>query len=252
MKLSNRTLILSIITAVILLCGCAAIFLFLTQPRLGSAPAAGDGPAGPEATAPLPSVLPTSVPEITAIPAIKEARRLTLEYPPQLRAGDSDLVRLTLEVDDLGNITPTAQLDGNVITGKVIEIPNLYETHHVVAEARFDIAGLEIRPSGLISEPLAEGNSVTFYWSIRPQEVGIYRGTVWLYLRFVDKQSGEESRKAVSAQIVEIKAVNFFGLSANFARATGVVGSVVGAVIGFPFFEDIVKWLFKRRKRGAM
>jgi len=249
MKLSNRTLVFSIITAVILLGGCAAILLLLTQPLMGSAPAAGEGPSEPEATAPLPSVLPTSVPESTAVPAINEARRLTLEYPPQLRAGDSDLVRLTLEVDDLGNLTPTAQLDGNVITGEVIEIPNLYETHHVVAEAQFDIAGLDIRPTGLTSQPLGPGQPVTFYWSIQPQEVGKYRGTVWLYLRFVDKQNGQESRKAVSAQIVEIDAVDLFGLSANFARATGVVGSVVGAVIGFPFFEDIVKWFLRRRNR---
>jgi hypothetical protein len=31
-----------------------------------------------------------------------------------MRAGDSDIVRLTLEVDDLGNITPTAEIEGNV------------------------------------------------------------------------------------------------------------------------------------------
>ncbi len=118
-----------------------------------------------------------------------------------------------------------------------------------MAETRFDIAGMEVRPSELSSEPLSPGKPVTFYWSIHPQEVGVYRGTIWFYLRFVDKQSGEESRRTVSAQIVEIEAVNFFGLSANFARTTGVVGSVVGAVIGFPFLEDIVKWYFRRRKR---
>jgi hypothetical protein len=166
-----------------------------------------------------------------------------------MRAGDSDLVRLTLEVDELGNITPTAQMSGNIITGKVVEIPNLYESHHVIVETRFDIAGLEVRPTELVSEPLSPGNSVTFYWSIRPPEVGDYRGTIWLYLRFVDKQNGEESRKTVSAQIVEIKAVNLFGLSGNFARILGVIGSVVGTVLGFPFLEDILKFILKKRSK---
>jgi hypothetical protein len=65
----------------------------------------------------------------------------------------------------------------------------------------------------------------------------------------VDKSSGAESRKPVSAQLVEIEAVNLLGLSGEFARATGVVGSIVGTVIGFPFFEDLVRFLLKRRNK---
>ena len=251
MRLSKRTLIISILIGLTVLCGCFAVYFFSTQSLGASAPPPEEAPAAVESTAPLPSEVPTSeVPEVTAQPALPERRFLTLEFPPRIRAGDSDLVRLTLEVDDLGNVTPTAEIGGNVVTGEVIEIPNLYESHHVIAEARFDMAGMEIRPTELISEPLALGNSATFYWSIRPQEVGLYRGTVWLYLRFVDKQSGEESRKTVSAQIVEIEAVNLLGLSGGLARTTGVIGSIVGTIIGFPFFEDIIKFLFKRRIKG--
>jgi hypothetical protein len=77
----------------------------------------------------------------------------------------------------------------------------------------------------------------------------VYRGTIWFYLRFVDKSSGEESQKTVSAQIVEIEAVNFLGLPTNLARSTGVIGSIVGTIIGFPFFEDILKFLLKKRTK---
>jgi hypothetical protein len=46
--------------------------------------------------------------------------------------------------------------------------------------------------------------------------------------------------------------VNLFGVPAKVVRSVGGVGSVVGAVVGFPFFEDIVKFLFKKRpKRKA-
>lgn len=222
-----------------------------TASEPGDAPVATDVPSDatevspPEPTQPAPSELPT------AQPAMPERRYLTLEFPPEIRAGDSDRVRLTLEVDDLGNITPTAEVGGNVVTGEVIEIPNLYETHQVVAEARFDIAGLEVQPMDLISQSLTQGTSATFYWSVRPQEVGVYRGTIWLYLRFVDKSSGEESRKPISAQSVEIEAVNFLGFSGKFARTTGVVGSIVGTVIGLPFLEDIIKFLFKGRSKSG-
>lgn len=189
-------------------------------------------------------------PQPAAQPALPERRRLTLEIPPRIRAGDSDRIRLTLEMDDLGHITPTAQAGGNVVTGEMIEIPNLYETHNVIAEAQFDITGLQISPAERVSQSLLPGQSVTFYWSILPAGVGIYRGTIWFYLRFVDKVSGDQSERAVSAQPVEIEAVNFLGLSANAARLFGAVGSVVGTVVGFPFIEDVVKFLFVRWKRG--
>jgi len=242
-------LVFSIMIGVAVLCGCALVYLFASQPWMGSAPPDGSEPIGVAPTESLPSELPTSViPVSTPQPALPERRRLTLEFPPQIRAGDSDVVRLTLEVDDLGGITPTAEIGGNVVTGQVIEVQNLYETHHVIAEARFDMAGMEISPADLSSQPLAQGQSVTFYWSIRPPEAGVYRGTVWLYLRFVDKQNGEESQKAVSAQLVEIKATNLLGLSGNFARTSGVIGSVVGTVLGFPFFEDVLRSLIRRRK----
>ena len=202
-------------------------------------------------TATLVAIQGTSVPpsvSLTAQPAIPERRRLTLEFPPQIRAGDSDRVRLTLEVDDQGNLTPTAEVAGNLVTGEVIEIPNLYETHHVIVGAQFNIAGLQVSPADRVSQSLAPGQSVTFYWSILPGDVGIYRGTIWLYLTFVDMVSGIQTERAISAQPVEIEAVNYLGLSVNTARSFGVVGSIIGTVLGFPFLEEIVKFLFRRRR----
>jgi hypothetical protein len=166
-----------------------------------------------------------------------------------MRAGvEGDVIRLTLEVDDLGNITPTAQIEGNTVVGETIQIPDLYETHNVTAEARLDLAGMLVQPAEAIYEPLKRGQSATFYWSIHPQTPGTYRGTVWLHLNFAEKITGEQSRIAISAQMVQIKAVDFFGLSVTVARASGVAGSIVGGVIGFPFLEDILKFFFKRRR----
>jgi len=137
---------------------------------------------------------------------------LTLEFPPVLRAGDADVVRLTLEVDSQGNLTPTAEINGNTTTGEVIVIPNLYETHNVLAEARLDMAGMEVSPAGIVSETLLPGQKLLFYWSIRSGEVGKSRGTVWFYLRFGQKDGSPESRQALSAQVIEIETQTFFGL----------------------------------------
>jgi len=182
-------------------------------------------------------------------PVIHEARRLTLEFPPKIRAGDSDLVRLTLEVDDLGNITPTAEMDGNEIIGEVVEIRDLYETHYVIAEAKMNMAGVEIVPSELISEPLLRGESVTFYWSVLPEDAGVYRGRVWFYLRFVPKDGGKEETRTITSQPVEISATTFLGFKAGPARTAGAIGSFLGAVLGFPFVDDVLKFLWKRFKK---
>jgi hypothetical protein len=213
-------------------------------------------PAQPQPTAEAPVVIATSGSQeelpVPSAPEIPETRRLTLEYPPKMRADvESSIVRLTLGVDDLGNITPTAQVDGNLVSGETIQIPNLYETHHVTAEARLDLAGMQVAPNGATFEPLKPGQSATFFWSIRPSDAGTYRGTVWLHLNFRDKTSGEENRIAVSAQVVEIEAVDFFGLPANVARTSGLLGSIIGGVLGFPFFGDIVKFILKRRRKSS-
>ena len=204
-----------------------------------------------ESAAPAPqstAEVVSAVTQVSALPSIPETRRLTLEFPAKMRAGvEGDIIRLTLEVDDLGNITPTAQIEGNIVVGETIEIPDLYETHNVVAEANLDLAGMEVQPAESIFESLSRGQSATFYWSIRPQEPGTYRGTVWLHLNFEDKVSGEKSRIAVSAQIIEIEAVDFFGMPVNLARTSGAIGSLIGGVIGFPFLEEIIKFLFKKK-----
>jgi len=229
---------------------------------LGAAPEAGAPPAEEPAAQdeqvlpqPTQSILETPIPPANSEPqpAIPEYRRLTLEFPPVMRTGDSARIRMQLEVDDQGNITPTAIVEGNLVTGEVIEIPNLYETHLVVAEARLDMAGMEVQPPGTISEPLTPGNSVTFFWSVRPTESGSYEGTAWLHLRFIPMSTlnGEqESRIAVSAQFLEIEARSLLGfLNGGLARGIGALGSLFGSVLGFPFVDDFLKWIWRKLRQ---
>ena len=255
---------------ILLMLAGAAIFMATAVCGFGSsaAPAptdlfnvpSGGGAPAPTAAAALPTLPvtiqpsggePTQEPVLPAPPpAVPESRRVTLEYPPHLRQGDSDVVRLTLEVDNLGNVTPTAETQGNTVEGQTVQIPNLYETHFVIAEARLDLAGVDVRPDGEVSEPLLPGQSATFFWSVHPASAGTYRGTAWLFLRFVDKKTSQESRIPISAQSVQISTSEVLGMGGGVARTVGGVGSVVGAVLGFPFADEVLKWLWKRIRRG--
>jgi hypothetical protein len=224
-------------------CGAAATRSLDRSER----PAMTSQPSNP-ALAPthVPTQAPARVP--TPMPAIPEARTLFMEWPPTIRVGDSRRIHLTLQVDEEGRLTPTVSEAGNVSRGVPLQIPNLYETHNVVVEARFDIAGVQISPQGEVMEPMQPGQAVNFYWSVKPQDVGTYQGTIWLHLHFIPRQGGAEQRIPLTAQPIEIKAINFLGLGGTLARILGGVGTLLGSVLGL---DNVVSWLWGRLKKRA-
>lgn len=233
-----------LLSLVLLLAGCG----------MGSeGTGAGEG-VSPALTAQSPTDQPAPLPtqaEILGAPAVREARMLTLEWPPKIRTGDSDVIRLTLEVDERGNITPTAEIAGHESRSEIVYIPDIYETHHVIASARLDIAGLQITPNALIEQPLLPGESVDFYWSVTTNQIGKFRGTVWLSLRFLPLDGGEESQKPLTAQVIEIKSVNFLGLGGAPARLLGSLGIVISSFLGLDDILSLLKKGYHILKRGA-
>lgn len=160
--------------------------------------------------------------------AVPETRLLTLEYPAAIRADESDRLQLTVKMQE-----KTAAAG----------ISNAYETYQVLAETRFDMAGMNVRPAGAVSEPMLPGQNVTFFWSVRPGEVGKSQGTVWLYLRFIPKDGGPEIRQAISAQAIEIESTTFFGLRTESALPLGMLGIFIGVILGFSYFVNGIRKL---------
>lgn len=155
----------------------------------------------------VPLVLPAGM------PSLPEERTIRLTFSPRMRAGDSQILELnvTSEGDD--------STEGGV-----------YDAYNVIAEARLDLSLADVRPADTVSAALVEGGGATFYWEVNPREEGALRGTVWLYLRFVPKAGGEETRQPVSAQLVEVRSQSMLGRSGTEARGIGVVGTVLGLV----------------------
>lgn len=172
-------------------------------------------------------------------PAVLEERLLTLEWPATLRQDDANrFIKLTLAVAENGIITTTVTSDRDEISGEPVLIPNIYDNHNVTAEARLEAAGLEFNPRDLFSQSLLPGQTVTFTWSVRAEKAGNYRGTVWLFLRFFPLDGGADSQVALSAQAIEIQAVNLFGFGGTAARLSGMVGAAASGLLGA---NDIVK-----------
>ena len=175
--------------------------------------------------------------------SLPEKRNLSILFPPNIRSGEVGIARLTLGVADLGNAASAAE-NGSAEG----ESSKFYDTHYVIVETRFDLPGMEIRPSDLISAPIEKGQTPVFYWTLHPHKTGIYTGTVWLYLRTVDKISGQARRETVSVQNVEIEAVSLLGLTVNQTRLIGIAGTVIGLVLSLRFFEAQMKNLLKNSR----
>lgn len=218
-----------------------------TEPAAPSVEEPSELPETPEAPTPV-----VSTPAAQASPApaqLLERRQMVWEWPEQLREGDADVVDLRLKMDAQGTLTPTAQVGGHVVEGQGVEIPNLYDTHNLVVEARLDLVGFEMTPQGEVSEPLRPGEEVVFRWTVRCKEAGNYRGTLWVALNLVPKAGGETLRRVLLAAPVDIEVRSVWGLPAQTVRILGGIGTAVSTVLGIPFLEQALGWVWKRTRR---
>lgn len=202
------------------------------------------------AIAPDATVAPQSAPALaTSAVAMPHVSRVSLVYPALMRSGDSDVVRLSLIVDPQGSDAGTAP--ESLTQAQAGEIPDVFDTHNVVAEAQLDVPGLDLRPSATVREPLFRGRAVSFFWSVHATSEGTYDGTAWLFLVFVDRTTGEQSRNAISAQSLHMPATSFFGLWGGAARGLGGIGCLIGGVVGFPLVEETVNLAWRRIRKPS-
>ncbi len=208
-----------------------------------------DEPAPPLATQTQPAaVQPTAQPTQAVDPlssAITEARWVVVDYPLDIKVGDSELIDLTFTTQG-ETIAVTASLEGREITLEPVEVPDVYDTHNVVAIASLLAAGLKVEPAGEIAEPLRPGQDVTFRWSLAAEETGEHRLALSLRLRFLPKSGGEAVEATYWAGDYTVSARSVLGLTAPQATWIGSLGSAVGTILGFPFLKEFLDWLRSR------
>lgn len=177
---------------------------------------------------------------------LPDARSLDLQWPSTLRTGDLRRVRLDLlpfsDADRPASLVSGAEPSATA----PIQGTGPDQTHYIFLEARLDVAGLQVAPVAEVMQPLLIGRPVTFVWSVRAQDAGAYRGTLWLHLLLVPVAGGEEIRQPLSAQLVEIHAGSLAGLSALQARTVGVVGFILALVLIWPALLVMLQGLVRR------
>ena len=176
-------------------------------------------------TLPPPPVTEPSEPLPT--PVI-EQRMVELEWPPRLRLGDSDFVRLTL-IPQVDGYTVTTEFPDHTTVTETIEVQH-ESGYQLAAAARLDGVAFEISPSEEQEYSLTPGQPVTWRWSLQPRHAGQQRLSVTLQLRWIPlADSGSFPRQAVAfSRSLDVRVVSFFGLTRGQAMTGGLLGLFFG------------------------
>jgi hypothetical protein len=170
----------------------------------------------------------------SARPAILEKRRLVLETPGFLRPGDPDTVKMEFTSDS--NLILEGEVDG---------LSNLYDTHYAAVEARLEMGGLQVNPSGSLIRSLEPGQAIHFSWTLFPEQAQIYEGTAWLYLRFMPKNGSPSSDWPLAAQRIELTSSSWLGLSGRMTRWLGGIAVLTGLLLTTDKLLSSLKRWFK-------
>lgn len=188
--------------------------------KTGQPPSASATPPGPAA--------PTSPAEPTLAPLI-ESRTVELEWPEQVRMGESDVIRLALVPSKEGYVA-RAEFPDHTVQSKpvVVPRPNGYELYAI---ARLDGVGFEIAPTGDQEVFLPEGEEIAWRWTLSPRSPGQQRLSVILWLRWVPAEgvTGTERISQVFSRGLNVQVRSFLGMSPPQAASTGLLSLLAGS-----------------------
>jgi hypothetical protein len=228
-----------------------------SQPPVTQAPAATEvqtqqveTTAAPTATSEAivtsPPVVVTTAP--TATPIVEE-RVVELEWPPQMRLGESDIIRIAL-IPSKDGYTVTAEFpEHQVITDTVpVERPGGFG---LSAAARLDGVGFAIAPGGDQVQGLPLDQPATWRWTITPlstdqQRLSILLKLVWTPLAGNPSPARET---VIYSKGLNVQVTSFFGLTKQQAMAAGFVGLAFGSTLSLPLAAYVLR---PRRSRSSL
>jgi hypothetical protein len=170
--------------------------------------------------------VPTPLAEPTTVP---EGRMVELEFPVEMRLGDSDVVRLALVPYEEGYAIQ-AEFPEHAVESRPIPV-TFQPGYSLNAICRLDGVGFEISPQGDRSIYLTRGESAAWRWTLRPLQGGQQRLSVQLILRWEPEEGNPMPvrEQAAYARSIEVQVSSILGMTRDGAMTTGFIGLAVGA-----------------------
>ncbi len=142
-----------------------------------------------------------------------EREQFSIYWPERILSGESETIQILVKLDR--DFLSNSNLSEINDFQKIISL----DAYYVNLEARVEMAGIDVNPSGVISKNILPGQKISFTWVILGKFAGDYQGTVWLYMNLIPKESSEKTLKEIIlAKPINIQVHNFLGLRIIFVR----------------------------------
>jgi len=143
-----------------------------------------------------------------------KANQISIRWPESIRTGEKDSIQIIVALSQ--DFQPLID-HPTISTLKSIDLPN--DQFNINLEARVDLAGIRINPTGLLSKNIQQGQEVKFNWDISSNREGEYEGTLWLYMNLISKDQPSEKIKVILlAKPIKITINNVLGFPVMFVR----------------------------------
>lgn len=183
------------------------------------------------AVAPADAKATDTPPPAAAVSAI-ESRLVELEYPQQMRLGDSDIIRLSIMPTQEG-YTLTLEFPEHTALTRTVDVRR-HPGYDLSVVARLDGVGFDLSPQGEQINALPPGEEVTWRWTLTPRAAGQQRASVSLILRWTPQAgtAGSVRESLIYSKGININVTALLGMTTAQAAANGFVGLLLGGGMG--------------------
>lgn len=174
---------------------------------------------------------------------------IEVEWPPRVRLGDSDIVRLSI-IPSAQALTVTTEFGNHTTVTQTVTVqrPAGYD---LFAVARLDAAGFSSEPAGEQAQALPAGQAVTWRWTLRPLNAGQQRIALNLRLRWQPQAGNNNPPRdtVIYDQGLTIDVLSLLGLTSRELAMAGIFGLVFGGTLSLPL---AAYWVAPRRARTLL
>ena len=158
-----------------------------------------------------------------------ETRIVELEWPPEMRLGESDLVRIAL-IPSYDGYSVTVEFEGNQTITKPVQVERP-ENYDLFAIGQLVGAGFTIKEEANAKKLLPPGQAIDWRWSIQPNQAGQQRLALTLKLRWEPSAGAASLPKEADlfSKGLNVNVASVLGMSMGQATSTGLMGTLIGA-----------------------